>query len=61
VQQFGTVTWGATVNGAAPAGSLTGATGLTANTAVNFQGGAAGMVNPTTQTFTGTAAGIVTP
>jgi hypothetical protein len=62
VQQFGTATWGATVtNGAAPAGSLTGATGLTANTSINFQGGAAGKVNSTTQTFTGTAAGIVTP
>jgi hypothetical protein len=60
VQQFNTATWGATVtNGAAPAGSLTGAAGATATTAVGFQGGAAGQVNAIVQTFTGTAAGIV--
>ncbi|MBN1663668.1 MAG: FecR domain-containing protein [Deltaproteobacteria bacterium] len=59
IRQFG-ATWGAIIDGGAPANSLTAPQGgYAAHSAITFQGGAAGTVDAAAGTFTGTAAGIV--
>jgi len=58
LEKWSGTTWGATItNGAAPANSLTGATGFTAVNPITFQGGAAGTAED--GNLMGTAAGIV--